>query len=99
MSPARAADVARILAQHGIDPDADAETLTTLLQARGWTVMVGETSVGMSRRYTAHATRTRDPPHPEAFPIIRHSVRATRASPRTALAFVLAKALEKEHEA
>ncbi len=99
MSPVRAADVSVILAQHGIDPDADAETLTVALRARGWPVTVEEAGIGRARRYTAQATRVRDAPSPHGFPIIRKTVRATGPTARAALAFVLAKALEQEHEA
>ena len=70
MSPVRAAEVSVILAQHGIDPDADTETLTAILEARGWSVTVDETRVGAVRRDTAHAMRTRDDPGPHGFPII-----------------------------
>ncbi len=98
MTPVRATDVSVILAQHGLDPDADAETLTVALRARGWPVTVEETWTGRARRYTAHATRVRHNPRPYYFPIIRRTVRATGPTPRAALAFVLAKALEKEWE-
>ncbi|MDP9356685.1 MAG: hypothetical protein M3R02_15635 [Chloroflexota bacterium] len=98
MNPVRAADVSAVLARHGIDPDADAETLRTALEARGWPVTVEESGIGRARRSTAHATRVRDAPGPGAFPIIRKSVRATGLTPQAALAFVLAKALETEKE-
>ncbi|MDP9470952.1 MAG: hypothetical protein M3Q71_09850 [Chloroflexota bacterium] len=85
-----------ILAQRGVDPDADAETLTSTLEARAWSVTVEEAGIGRARRYTAHATRVRNNPSEHFFPIIREVVRATGAAPTRALAFVLAKALEKE---
>ncbi len=99
MSLVRVADVAGILAQHGIDPDANLETLRTVLEARGWPVTVEETRIGVVRRYTAQTfrvctTHPRDP----SLRTMRSSVRATGSTPRAALAFVLAKALEKEHE-
>ncbi|MDP9355390.1 MAG: hypothetical protein M3R02_08935 [Chloroflexota bacterium] len=98
MTPVRAADVPAVLAQHGIDPDADAETLTAALEARGWPVTVEETGIGRTRRYTAHATRVRNNPGDRSFPIIRKTVRTTGPTLQAALAFVLAKALEKEQE-
>nr|MDP9472699.1 hypothetical protein [Chloroflexota bacterium] len=89
-----------ILARHGIDPDADAETLTAALEAaHGWSVTVEATGIGRTRRYTAHATRVRNNPRDHYFPIIRKTVRTTGPTPRAALAFVLAKAMEKEREA
>ncbi len=96
MSPVRVADVPAILAQHGIDPDADAETLQTVLEAEGWPVTVEETRVGAVRRYTVQASRVHTNPRDPSLPIMRTSVRATGLTPRAALAFVLAKALEKE---
>ncbi len=99
MTPVRVADVSVILAQHGIDPDADAETFRTALEARGWPVTVEATGIGRTQRYTAHATRVRDATGPGAFPIVRKSVRATGLTPQAALAFALAKAIEKEQEA
>ncbi len=99
MNPVRAADVPVILARHGIDPDADAETLRTALEARGWPVTVEATGIGRGRRYTAHATRVDENPGPHAFPMVRTSRRTTGPTPRAALAFTLAKVLEKEQEA
>ncbi len=96
MTPVRAADVAVILAQHGIDPDADAETRRAALEARGWSVTVEQTGIGRARRSTAYAIRVRKATGPGAFPIIRKTVRTTGPTPQAALAFVLAKALEKE---
>ncbi len=96
MTPVRAADVPAILARHGIDPDADAETLRTALEARGWPVTVEDTRLGAVQRYTAQTfcvrTHSRDP----ALVTMRPSVQATGATPRAALAFLLAKVLEKE---
>ncbi len=99
MTPVRVADVPVILARHGIDPDADAETLRTALEARGWPVTVEATGIGRAQRYTAHATRVHENPPPDSFPMVRTSIRTTGATPRAALAFALAKALEKEQEA
>ncbi len=96
MKPRRATDVPGILARHGIDPDADAETLTAALEAQGWSVTAEEAGIGRARRYTAHATRVRNNPSEHYFPIIREVVRATGPTPARALAFALAKALEKE---
>ncbi len=98
MNPVRAANVSMILAHHGIDPDADAETLTAALEVRGWSVMAEEAGIGRARRYTAHATRVRNNPSDHYFPIIREAVRATGPTPARALAFALAKALEKKLE-
>ncbi len=98
MTPVRASEVSVILAQHGIDPDADAETLTAALKARGWLVTVEESGVGRARRYTVHATRVRGATGPSVFPILRKTVRATGSTPARTLAFALAKALEKEWE-
>ncbi len=96
MSLVRVAEVSMILAHHGIDPDADAETLRTVLEARGWPVTVEDTRLGAVQRYTAHTfcvrTHSRDP----ALVTMRPSVQATGATPRAALAFLLAKVLEKE---
>ncbi len=94
----KVADVPAVLARHGVPPDVDAETLTRAITARGWPVTVEETWTGRARRYTAHATRVRHNPRPYSFPIIRRTVRATGPTPRAALAFALAKALEKEWE-
>ncbi len=99
MKPRRATDVPVILARHGIDPDTDAETLTAALEAHGWSVTVEETGIGRTRRYTAHATRVRNNPRDHSFPIIRKTVRTTGPTPQAALAFVLAKAMEKEQDA
>ncbi len=99
MNPVRVADVPVILARHGIDPDADAETLRTAPEARGWPVTVEATGIGRGRRYTAHATRVDENPRPDSFRIIRTSIRTTGPTPRAALAFALAKAMEKEREA
>ncbi len=98
MTPVRAADVSVILAQHGIDPDSDAATLTAVLEARGWPVTVEGTGIGRMRRYTAHATRVHKNPRPDSFLIVRKSIRTTGPTPRAALAFALAKALEKERK-
>ncbi len=98
MKPRRATDVPGILARHGVDPDADAQTLAAVLEEQGWSVMVEQTGIGRARRSTAHATRVRDVTGPDAFPIVRKSVRATGLTPQAALAFVLAKALEMEKE-
>ncbi len=99
MSSVRAANVAVILARHGIDPDADAETLRTALEERGWPVTVEATGIGRPQRYTVHATRVHENPRPDSFSVVRTSIRTTGATPRAALAFALAKALEKEQEA
>ncbi len=98
MKPRRATNVPGILARYGIDPDTDAETLTAALEAHGWSVTVEETGIGRTRRYTAHATRVDENPRPDSFRTIRTSRRTTGATPRAALAFALAKALEKEQE-
>ncbi|MDP9354043.1 MAG: hypothetical protein M3R02_01955 [Chloroflexota bacterium] len=94
----RTGDAPVILAQHGIDPDADAETLTVALEVRGRSVTAEEAGIGRARRYTAHATRVRNNPSDHYFPIIREVVRATGSTPARALAVALAKALEKEWE-
>ncbi len=99
MTPVRVADVPVILARHGIDPDADAETLRTALEARGWPVTVEATGIGRTQRYTAHATRVDENPRPDTFLMVRMSRRTTRPTLRAALAFTLAKVLEKEQEA
>lgn len=98
MTPVRAADVSVILAQHGIDPDADADTLMAALEASGWLVTVEATGIGRGQRYTANVTRVQENPRPGSFRIIRTSIRTTGETPRAALAFALAKALEKERE-
>ncbi len=99
MTPVRAADVLAVLAQHGIDPDADAEMLMAALEGRGWLVTIEATGIGRGRRYTAHATRVDENPRPDSFRIIRTSRRTTGPTPWAALAFALAKVLEKEQEA
>ncbi len=99
MSPVRAADVSVVLARHGIDPDADADTLMAALEGRGWHVTIEATGIGRGRRYTAHTTRVDENPRPDSFPMVRTSRRTTGPTPRAALAFALAKAIEKEQEA
>ncbi len=99
VSLVRVADVSVILAGHGIDPDADAETLRDVLEARGWPVTVEETRVGTVRRYTAQTFRIRTHSRDPALVTMSPSVRATGATSRAALAFLLAKVLEKEREA
>ncbi len=98
MRSRRAADVSVILAQQGFDLDTDAETLTAVLEARGWSVTVEATRIGRVQRYTAHAGRVRNTLSPNSFPIIRKTVRATGPTAQAALAFALAKALEQERE-
>ncbi len=98
MKPRRATDVPGILARHGIDPDADADTLMAALEGRGWLVTIEATGIGRGRRYTAHATRVDESLRPHSFRMVRTSRRTTGATPRAALAFALAKALEKEQE-
>ncbi len=99
MKPQRTTDVPGILARHGIDPDADAETLMATLEGRGWLVMIEATGIGRGRRYTAHATRVDENPRPDSFLMVRMSRRTTRPTLGAALAFTLAKVLEKEQEA
>lgn len=96
MSPAKLADVPAILARHGVPPDADTETLSRAIMARGWRVTVEETRRRGVWRHTAHAIRVRNNPSDHYFPIVREAVRATGPTPQAALAFVLAKALVQE---
>ncbi len=99
MTPVRVADVSVVLARHGIDPDADADTLMAALEGRGWRVTIEATGIGRRRQYTAHATRVDESLRPHSFPMVRTSRRTTGPTPRAALAFALAKAIEKEWEA
>ncbi len=96
------ADVATVLARHGIDPAADEMTLTATLEACGWVALVEEvgTSLGAGRRrYQARATRPRPPGaaavqgHPaDLFP---DHLSARGRTAAEALALVLATVLER----
>ncbi len=48
-----------VLAEHGIDPTADVDTLMALLEARGWQVSLEQSAGGdgvRAPRWSAHAT-------------------------------------------
>ncbi len=86
-----------VLEQHGIDPDADVDDLTRLLEARGWRVSV-EKVLGRGRgqepRWSGHATlaarggtsMARHPAH----------IAVTGARRQEVLTRIEAKVLEKE---
>ena len=87
------ANTAIVLMRHGVDPDADADTLTALLAARGWQASVEETGRSPAagpKRYRAVASRPqgvgRYPTH------LQHTGRTAAE----ALASVLATVLERD---
>ncbi len=67
MTPVRVVDVSGILARHGIDPDADADTLMAALEGRGWLVTIEAPGIGRPQRYTTHTTRADENPRPDSF--------------------------------
>jgi len=85
------------LAQQGINPDADVEELTALLEGRGWQVIV-EQAMGRDRgkqpRWSGHATLAA----PTGRQMFRHAehIQVQGASDREVLMQILAKVLEKE---
>ncbi len=86
------ANVAGVLMRHGVDPDADADTLTALLAARGWQASVEETGRSPAagpKRYRAVATRPRGV---SPYPVHLQQTGRTAAE---ALAHVLATVLER----
>ncbi len=95
MTAAKRADVPAILARHGVAPDADAETLTAALVARGWRVTVEDVRVGAVQRHRVQATRILDAGRRPFHAVFRESVRATGHTPVAALGLALAKALER----
>ncbi len=81
-----------VLLRHGVDPDADADTLTVLLAARGWQASVEETGRNPAagpKRYRAVATRPRG-----AGPYLVH-LQQTGRTAAEAVAAVLATVLER----
>ena len=88
-----------VLAQHGINPDADVDDLTTLLEARGWRVTL-EQAFGRGRgqppRWSGHATLAAPPGSPK----FRHAehIRVSEADGQEALLRILSKVLEKEQD-
>ncbi len=86
-----------VLAQHAINPDADVEDLTTLLEGRGWQVSL-EQAMGRDRgqrpRWSGHATLV-VPVDGPTFLRPAH-VRVQGASDQEVLLRILAKVLEKE---
>ena len=89
-----------VLAQHGIDPEADVNDLTVLLEARGWRVSL-EKAMGRGRgqvpRWSAHASL----PAPLGSPVSRHAahIAVNGVSDQEVLKRILAKVLEKEGKA
>ncbi len=86
-----------VLVQHGINPDADVEELTTLLEGRGWQVSVEQAmgrDQGKRPRWSGHATLAAPPGSP-VFRYVKH-VRIQGADAREVLMRILATVLEKE---
>ena len=89
-----------LLVQHGIDPHADVDDLTALLEARGWRVSLEHTmgrGRGQGQRWSGHATLVA-PPGSSAFRRAEH-VRINGVSGQEVLTRILAKVLEKEEKA
>ena len=89
-----------VLAQHGIDPDADVDDLTALLEARGWRVTL-EQAMGRGRgqvqRGSGHATLAA-PPGSSAFRHAEH-ITLTGMSGHEVLTRILARGVVKEGKA
>ncbi len=96
MTVAKLADVPTILSRHGVPPDADADTLRRAIAAQGWRVTVEETCVRGVWRHTAQASQLRESGKHPTHAVLREMVRATGRTPAAALAFALAKLLERE---
>ncbi len=86
-----------ILERHGLDPDADADDLLALLEARGWRVSLEQAfgrGRGQAPRWSGHATAAAPPGSPG----FRHAehIRLTGEAGREVLLRILARVLEKE---
>ena len=88
-----------VLSEHGIDPDADADALTALLEARGWRVGL-EAAEGRGRWrspwWSGRATRAA-PPGSRVGRRPEH-VSVSGADGRAVLARILATVLEQERK-
>ncbi len=85
------------LTQQRINPEADVEELTTLLEGRGWQVSVEQAmgrDQGKRPRWSGQATLAAPPGSP-VFRYVKH-VRIQGADTREVLIRILAKVLEKE---
>ncbi len=86
-----------VLEQHGINPDADVDDLTALLEARGWHVSV-EQAMGRGRgqlpRWSGHATLA-PPLGSPVFHRAKH-IRINGPDGREVLMRILGRVLEKE---
>ncbi len=86
--------------EHGIDPNADADNLMALLQARGWRVSV-EQALGRGRgqvpQWNGQATLAAPPGSAVSLRATHTSARGVNQ--REVLLRMLAKVLEKEGEA
>lgn len=96
MIPTSVLKASAVLTRHGIDPDADVDDLTALLEARGWRVSL-EQVMGRGRgqlpRWSGHATLSA-PPGSHAFRRPEH-ITISGADGREVLTRMLAKVLEK----
>lgn len=88
-----------VLAQQGINPDADVEDLTALLEDRGWQISM-EQAMGRGRgqlpRWSGLATLA-TPPGSPVFHRGEH-IRVSGADGQEVLVQVLAKVVEKERD-
>lgn len=91
---------ARVVLDHyGIDPEADTDDLTALLEARGWRVSLEQAmgrGWGQRQRWSGHATLV-TPPGSSAFRRPEH-VRLTGMSSHEVLIRILARVLDKEEK-
>ncbi len=86
-----------VLAEHGIDPNADVDTLMALLEARGWQVSLEQSAGGDGRRparWSAHATLAVPAGSPVSHRPSHISIRGPDG--RDVLTRVVARVLEKE---
>ena len=87
-----------VLKQHGIDPNADPETLTAAIEERGWRVSLEQPaergSGGRPRRWRLLATQAPEV-HKGVIGVYPHLV-ASGPNAQTVLIRVLAQALEHE---
>ncbi len=89
-----------VLVQHGIDPDADVDELTGLLEGRGWQVSLEQVlgrGRGQGQRWSGQATLA----PPPGSPVSHRPMHVSMVGPdeREVLIRLLAKALEKERTA
>ena len=86
-----------VLAEHGLNPDADAEELMAVLEGYGWQLSI-EQVLGRGRgkqpRWSGNATRAAPPDSP-AFRHAEH-IRTQGENAREVVMRILAKVVEKE---